>query len=332
MKRHSAVSIAILGLFTAMLAISISVWAQKGKPPGPPPPPADPAIAYVAERAWSTTDLMVMNADGSNQRVLLAGGTGPTSIGYHTPSWSPDGNWIAFCLNTQWGAENGIYIIHKDGSGFGKVVAINEACTYGPGNPRWSPDGLKILYSDTMGPGLNEDLYLVDATYNADQTKINLTNSPNETEFYPTWNPNGLQLAATVDGLSETPDIVVFDFVPDPLQGWKAVAVANLTETGPLANISAYGPAWAKSSDRIAVAPGEIWVIDLTNPANPTNLTQTPSYSEMKPSWSALDTQIVYSRDGSIYVMDAGGQNVKRLAAPAQRKTQLITPDWRRNP
>jgi serine/threonine protein kinase/Tol biopolymer transport system component len=45
----------------------------------------------VSEQDEIDADLYVMNADGSNRRVLL---TGPDFYAY--PTWSPDGQWIAF--------------------------------------------------------------------------------------------------------------------------------------------------------------------------------------------------------------------------------------------
>jgi hypothetical protein len=59
-------------------------------PPPPPPPPADPAIAFVAKSGTAgkyNYDLMVMNADGTNQTAIWR-----AASGYHLdfPVWSPD--------------------------------------------------------------------------------------------------------------------------------------------------------------------------------------------------------------------------------------------------
>ena len=126
-------------------------------------------IAYfLLRQEW--TDVYVMDADGSNQRVVLRAaavgvaqnaepawspdqqwlaypkafslvrirldGTGERVItdGAAAPSWSPDGQRIALALN------GGIAVSNLDGSDRRPVVA--------PGvDPAWSPDGRRVAYA-----------------------------------------------------------------------------------------------------------------------------------------------------------------------------------------
>ncbi|MEO0742962.1 MAG: hypothetical protein AAF089_15365 [Bacteroidota bacterium] len=86
-------------------------------------------------------DLFVMNADGS----------GLTSLGRgHRPTWSPDGQWVAF-MRTQ---DNGytftaadLFAARADGSDIVQLTT-SEALEM---NPAWSPDGTQIAFDDNAG-------------------------------------------------------------------------------------------------------------------------------------------------------------------------------------
>ena len=84
-------------------------------------------------------DLWVANRDGSNPRRLTVSPTGEGS-----PSFSPDGNWIAFTGTYDGNAD--VYIISVNG-GSPKRLTFHPGADQGRG---WSPDGKKVLFLSGM--------------------------------------------------------------------------------------------------------------------------------------------------------------------------------------
>jgi len=101
-------------------------------------------IAFGSHRngnAW----VAVMDADGSNQRFLVAGTQGD-------PDWSPDGNQIA--LSRPVASIDGqirpqIWIVNADGSNLRQVTQTNTF----KGGPSWSRDGTQMVFILIKNPG-----------------------------------------------------------------------------------------------------------------------------------------------------------------------------------
>lgn len=107
--------------------------------------PADGSVVYVA-----SNQLLLANADGSNRRMLVDGGTGPELRGFYRPVFSPGGETLAY-------ANKGINL-YSVSTGVSDLVIEDQPLggplpleTYSP--EKYSPDGTKLvvhlLYSDT---------------------------------------------------------------------------------------------------------------------------------------------------------------------------------------
>ena len=120
-----------------------------------------------------THEIYVMEADGGNQQRLTENRQNDWF-----PSWSPDGERIAFASDRKGDLQNfEIYVMEADG---GNQQKLTENRQY-DWSPVWSPDGERIAFmSDRDG---NAEIYVMEADGDNPQ---NLTNNP-DADANPAW-------------------------------------------------------------------------------------------------------------------------------------------------
>jgi Tol biopolymer transport system component len=138
-----------------------------------------------ADSAWG--ELYVMNADGTEKRLVVSGRTGAAR-------WSPDGSRIAY---TAWpgceGCDTEIRVVDP-ATGETRAIADGETNESSPG---WSPDGSRIVFSRATADEESEIF-----TVAADGTDERQLTSTGQWAFLPRWSPTGEDVAFTliVDG------------------------------------------------------------------------------------------------------------------------------------
>ena len=183
---------------------------QKGKSyPSPSLSPDGQKITFATERTVggcggasacaSTTpektyaQIYVMNADGSDQ-TLLAEESGASS----SPTWSPDGERIAYALPESDDGNCTIYATNADGSGHRRALVTLEGC-YSINSLSWSPDGKKIAFEGSTSYNAF-DIWVVDVAGAQEETRRprQLTHTPRTWwNVGPTWSPDSSEIAFT---------------------------------------------------------------------------------------------------------------------------------------
>lgn len=179
-------------------------WSPNGK-----------RLAYV-ERGVIT----LVNADGTGRLVLPTGTEGRDS----SPSWSPDGLWLAYATDGAFTDKARIYRIRTDGSGR-QLLAKRAAA------PAWSPLGTTIAYRSDCGVKLVSPA-------GGDLTppspfKCNAIGVPGT----PSWSPDGTKLAI---GAKPRPDFPGGTFVMNA----DGTNLVRLTRRATGAAFAQPRPAW----------------------------------------------------------------------------------------
>ncbi len=124
-------------------------------------------IVTPSDSGIPDTEIDVMNADGSDVKMILAS-SGTFNI---EPRWSPDGKKIVFMSNREGGQH--IFTMNADGSDVKKITD-----TGANGDPAWSPDGKKIVFEwDVDGKGQSDPNVRTEVwVVNANGTRAESTN------------------------------------------------------------------------------------------------------------------------------------------------------------
>jgi TolB protein len=262
-------------------------------PSATPPAPSRP-IAFRSNRVDTNSEIYVMNSDGSEVTRLT------DFDGYDfMPTWSPDGQRLAFYRSPADSTYADIFSMFADGTGVLRLTTARGIDIY----PAWSPAGNRIAFGFLDFTTLNWDIYLMN-TSGSDRVRLT-SNSASDSE--PTWSPDALHIAFRSDR-----------------DGNSEIYVMNADGSGQyrLTNHQAsdLAPSWSPNGAKIAFVSDrdgnpEIYVMN-SDGTGVTRLTNNPA-RDLEPTWSPDGAQIAFStnRDGNyeIYMMNADGTGAVNL-------------------
>ena len=250
---------------------------------------ADPAwspngskIVFESERSGST-DIWVMNSDGSNQQRLTYW---PEFERF--PKYSPDGAKIVFMRGYL--PHYDIWVMNADGSN--PVQLTTDLAD--DRIPCWTPDGSKIVFESFRSGG--GDIWIM----NADGTnKVRLTTDPTR-DAHPWVSPDGSKIA----------------FMSVRTGDWE-IWVMNIDGSGQQQLTFEPGgdmyPTWRYDGSMIAFARGyeyetDLWVMSADG-TNKQQLTFVPGDDSI-PAWSPVEDKIAFrstrSENWDVWVMTLG--------------------------
>jgi Tol biopolymer transport system component len=251
-------------------------------------------LAFVRVQG-GRSDIYVVDADGRGLRslahaIMFRPSPGAPSSGFAAnPTWSPDGERIAFMSNRD--GTDDIFVVNADGSGLRNLTRSqgdrtrmwhgrqHERIFWSSPHQQWSPDGRKIVFrSERDRPSeleraacrprcRRDEIYVI----NADGSGRRRLTHNWRSDGAPMWSPDGRKIV----------------FVRS---GWESAGVQ-----------------------------GDVYVVnaDGSGERNLTRSVTRPLATDTAPAWSPDGRKILFvsnrDRNGEIYVMNADGSGLRKL-------------------
>jgi Tol biopolymer transport system component len=272
----------------------------------------------------------LIDEDGTNETRLTSGAR---------PSWSPDGQKIAFVSIPRDGKPSDIYVLDADGTNKARL-AEDAAAGHGPA---WSPDGEQIafvrnVHNATEGSETAQtaqDLYVIDED-GTDETRLTKSDSDPETGTglgYPVWSPDGYKMALLSstwrDTNSDSPESAAAS--PAPVAGTDGMYVIEM-ETAGLCKLTSTVDSfiWSREGNKIAFSDHDAIYVTNVDGTRRQELTRTVDAPSSALVWSPDGERIAFVRQGDLFVINTDGTGLKRLASKLAQEDSAVVVSWSR--
>ena len=215
----------------------------------------------------------LVNSDGTNKRRAF-----PYKL--QTPTWSPDGGWIAFGSGAQ------IFKMRFTGTTFDTTTLMQLTNQGRNFHPAWSPDGQWIAYNRSLCEGPSTcGIWIMTSAGAQNRFVADFGN-------YPTWAPFTQRVSYFTRAINTGGQVIgdqmwTFDLTTDNISPGPLLSGQNNNNRAPR-----YSPAGGKLA---FWSSGDIWIMD-TNGGNLRRLTAQGTKDWL--DWSPDGRQIVYMNYG----------------------------------
>lgn len=294
---------------SVLLIVLLSLFAGVGGCESSVPPSSSAADAEAD--TLGPSPLRAPHLSIRTEKYLLpAVSTGPLS-----PTWSPDGGWIAFSMRGD------LWKVPAEG---GTAIAL----TNGPGyyfEPAWSPDGETIAFS--VDREKQYDLGLV----SADGDSVRHLTTDEHVDVEPTWGPDGTRLYFVSDR-GEEGDLDIFRIDPST-EAVRSVVTEDSNQMQP--DVSPDGQSLAYVSP-VEGKPGSggLWVTSLSD-GESTMIHYEETRYRAAPTWTPDGASLLYvseiTGNNDIAILSAeGGAPIWLTHRAKNEYSPAVSPDGNR--